>query len=284
MSKIIALVDGSIYSESVCEYASWISSRTSSSVDILHVLARHTASARSQNLSGNIALGARTTLLEELSETDALAAKKGQVRGREILNTAQSQLQELGVGQVQTLLRIGDIVEEVKEFEAEAQMVVIGKRGDSADFVKLNLGANLESIVRSCQKPVFLAARSFIKAERFLVAFDGGPSSQKAIDYIANSSLFSGLRCHLLHVGGESPKTEHSLMLAKHKIERSGLDVTTDVINGSAEAVIGNAVKAKDIGLLVMGAYGHSRIRNIIIGSTTTEMIHRCKIPIMLFR
>ena len=108
MSKIIALVDGSIYSESVCEYASWISSRTSSSVDILHVLARHTASARSQNLSGNIALGARTTLLEELSETDALATKKGQVRGREILNTAQSQLQELGVGQVQTLLRIGD--------------------------------------------------------------------------------------------------------------------------------------------------------------------------------
>ena len=188
------------------------------------------------------------------------------------------------MGQVQTLLRIGDIVEEVNKFESEAQMVVIGKRGDSADFVKLNLGANLESIVRSCQKPVFLAARSFIKAERFLVAFDGGPSSQKAVDYIANSSLFAGLRCHLLSVGVDSPKVERSLMLAKQKIEGSGLDVTIDVINGSAQVVIGNAVKAKDIGLLVMGAYGHSRIRSIIIGSTTTEMIHRCKIPIMLFR
>ncbi len=32
------------------------------------------------------------------------------------------------------------------------------------------------------------------------------------------------------------------------------------------------------------GAYGHSRIRNLIIGSTTTEMIRSCKIPIVLFR
>jgi nucleotide-binding universal stress UspA family protein len=43
-------------------------------------------------------------------------------------------------------------------------------------------------------------------------------------------------------------------------------------------------VEAEDIGLLVMGAYGHSRIRNLIIGSTTTEMIRLCKIPVVLFR
>ena len=36
--------------------------------------------------------------------------------------------------------------------------------------------------------------------------------------------------------------------------------------------------------MLVMGAYGHSRIRNLIIGSTTTQMIGACKVPIMLFR
>jgi nucleotide-binding universal stress UspA family protein len=33
-----------------------------------------------------------------------------------------------------------------------------------------------------------------------------------------------------------------------------------------------------------MGAYGHSRIRNFIIGSTTTEMVRSVKIPVMLFR
>jgi len=38
------------------------------------------------------------------------------------------------------------------------------------------------------------------------------------------------------------------------------------------------------IDLLLMGAYGHSRIRNLIIGSTTTSMIRSCKIPVLLFR
>jgi len=33
-----------------------------------------------------------------------------------------------------------------------------------------------------------------------------------------------------------------------------------------------------------MGAYGHSRIRSLIIGSTTTEMIRSCKVPVALFR
>jgi nucleotide-binding universal stress UspA family protein len=33
-----------------------------------------------------------------------------------------------------------------------------------------------------------------------------------------------------------------------------------------------------------MGAYGHSRIRNLVIGSTTTSMIRNCRIPVMLFR
>ncbi|WP_346433142.1 universal stress protein [Breoghania sp.] len=36
--------------------------------------------------------------------------------------------------------------------------------------------------------------------------------------------------------------------------------------------------------LLVMDAYGHSRIRSFVIGSTTSEMMRSCKVPILLFR
>ncbi|MCF3974828.1 universal stress protein, partial [Paracoccus salsus] len=37
-------------------------------------------------------------------------------------------------------------------------------------------------------------------------------------------------------------------------------------------------------GLLVMGAYGHSRIRSLIIGSTTTAMVQSVKMPVLLYR
>jgi nucleotide-binding universal stress UspA family protein len=47
--------------------------------------------------------------------------------------------------------------------------------------------------------------------------------------------------------------------------------------------LIASAVETDDIDLLVMGAYGHSRIRRLIIGSTTAEMIRLCRIPVLLF-
>jgi nucleotide-binding universal stress UspA family protein len=33
-----------------------------------------------------------------------------------------------------------------------------------------------------------------------------------------------------------------------------------------------------------MGAYGHSPIRNFIVGSTTTEMIRTIHVPVLLVR
>jgi len=57
--KVIALVDGSIYSASVCEHAAWIAQRTDAPVELLHVLGRREA-AETQDLSGSIKLGART--------------------------------------------------------------------------------------------------------------------------------------------------------------------------------------------------------------------------------
>lgn len=45
-SKIIAFVDGSIYSASVCEHAAWVASRTGWPVGILHVLGRREGGRR----------------------------------------------------------------------------------------------------------------------------------------------------------------------------------------------------------------------------------------------
>ena len=52
--KLIALVDGSTYSRSVCEYAGWIAGRTGAAVELLNVLGRRETA--SSDLSGSIAL------------------------------------------------------------------------------------------------------------------------------------------------------------------------------------------------------------------------------------
>lgn len=280
--NIVVLVDGSIYSKSVCENAAWIANRTGASIELLHVLGRRETS--SSDLSGAIALGARTALLEELSTLDEQRAKLAQKRGRAILEDAETILKVAGVQKVTPRLRNGDLVETVSEIESGASLIVVGKRGEAADFARLHLGSNLERVARSSTKPVYVAARAFRPISRVLLAYDGGPSAMKAVDHVARSPLFAGLDIRLLTVGQDTPDARRRLDGAVTTLGAGGHHAVADLLPGQPERVIADAVDRDGIDLLVMGAYGHSRIRSLIIGSTTAEMLRACKIPVLLFR
>ncbi|SLN30737.1 universal stress protein [Oceanibacterium hippocampi] len=284
MSHVIALVDGSLYAHSVCDHAAWIAGRTGASVELLHVLGRREAPAADADLSGSIALGARTALLQELTALDAERAKLSQRRGRAILEDAKARIESAGGCAVTTRLRFGDVVETVAELEADADMVVIGKRGEAADFARGHLGSNLERVARASHRPVLVAARAFRPIARVLIAYDGGTSSMKAVDHVARSPLFAGLACTLLSAGPDNPETARGLANARAMLEAGGHAAETAMVPGQPETVISEAVEASGIDLLVMGAYGHSRIRSLILGSTTTQMIQLCRIPVLLFR
>lgn len=281
--KIIALVDGSIYSESVCHHAAWIAQRTAAPVELIHVLGRREAPDK-RDLSGAIRLGARTQLMEELAELDAQRAKLVGHRGRAILEDARAIVDRDGVTDITTRLRHGDIVEAISEIEGEARVIVIGKRGEAADFAKGHLGSNLERIVRAAHRPVFVAARAFKPIESVLVAYDGGASAMKAVDHIARSPLFAQLAITVVTVGKETPQVRKGLADAEALLKAAGIRAETRVLPGQPETELGRIVEEDGFGMVVMGAYGHSRIRSLVIGSTTTEMVRSCKVPVVLMR
>lgn len=281
--KIIALVDGSIYSASVCDHAAWVAGRTGAPVELLHVLGRREG-PQTQDLSGAIRLGARTALMEELANLDAERSKLMAQRGRAILEDAHAILIRDGVAEITTRLRHGDIVETVAEAGTDAAMILIGKRGEAADFAKGHLGSNLERIVRASPMPVLVASRAFKPVAKVLLAYDGGVSARKAVDHIARDPLFAGLSVHLVTVGSASPEVTKGLADAATRLQDAGLTVETAVIQGQPETALGRTVESEGFDMVVMGAYGHSRIRSLIIGSTTTEMIRSCKVPVLLIR
>ncbi|WP_439527083.1 universal stress protein, partial [Roseovarius mucosus] len=241
-------------------------------VELLHVLGRREG-AGTHDRSGAIALGARTALLNELAALDAERAKLMMERGRAILDDASAILDRAGVTQITTRLRYGDIVETMAEVEADARVIVIGKRGEAADFATEHLGSNLERIVRSSRRPVFVASRAFRPIAKVLVAFDGGISALKAIDHIARSPVFQGLAVHVVTVGTASGQVTKGLENAKATLRAAGIDAETSTLPGQPETALAQLVEDAGFDMLVMGAYGHSRIRSLIIGSTTTAMI-----------
>lgn len=282
MSNIIALVDGSEYSESVCHYASWIAGRLGASVDLYHVLGRREGG--NDDLSGALKLGARSSILAELTELDAQRAKLSQAQGRAILDDAKALIEGDGVGDVTPHLRIGDIVETVTSQEAGAEMIVVGKRGEAAGFAKQHLGSNIERITRAASKPVFVANRAYRPVQSILIAFDGGISAMKAIDYVAHNPLFAGLACTVVTVGVPNADGKQRLEQARATLAAGGHAAEVKIIAGQPEKALGELVEAGGYDLLVMGAYGHSRIRSLIIGSTTAQMLRTCKVPVVLMK
>ncbi|MCC5995704.1 MAG: universal stress protein [Oceanicaulis sp.] len=284
MTHIIALIDGSVYAASVCDHAAWAASKTDASVELLHVLGRRDTSSHPANLSGNLTLGARSDLLEKLARHDAERAKLAKERGRVILDAARAGLEAAGVTGVTAQLRQGDIVEAVQEVEARADLIVLGKRGEAADYARGHLGSNLERIVRAASKPVMVVSKAFEPVTRAMVAYDGGPSADRAVAHLAKGRLLTGVAIEIVSAGDETPERRARLEAAADALRAGGHDVTASIIPGKAEEVLSQRLTERGAGLLVMGAYGHSRIRNLVIGSTTTEMLRSCAGPVMLFR
>ncbi|WP_111734476.1 universal stress protein [Roseovarius amoyensis] len=282
-NTLIALVDGSAYSESVCHHAAWIAGKNGWKVKIYHVMGRRQG-VEKQDLSGAIRLGARTRLLEQLSKLDAERAKLSHEHGRAILEDAKAVIQADGDIEVETRLRQGDLVETVTAKEETGDMIVIGKRGEAAGVAMEHLGSNLERIVRASHKPVFVANRAFRPIGKVLVAFDGGSSALKAVDYIYRSPLFAGLTISLVFAGRETPEIRKALENAAATLKAGGFEAEIIIRDGEPEKVLAQITTKDKHELLVMGAYGHSRVRSLVIGSTTTEMIRSCRVPVLIMR
>ncbi len=283
MTKVLACVDVSVYAISVADHAAWAARRMDASVSILHVIGRKERGDL-LDLSGALGVDANAQLLDSLAKSDEQSAKLAQERGRALLDMSRTRLTEQGVTEVDVKFRHGSFVDTVAECEEDVSLIVIGKRGASADFAQMHIGSNLERVVRSAKRPILVASREWKGIRRVLLAYDGGPSARKALEYMASKPLFGELEFHVVTVGDDTPANRQRLEEATRVLGGRGEAVVSKLLPGEPTKVIGDYVRAEGIDLLAIGAYGHSAVRNLLVGSTTSAMIRTCLIPLMLFR
>ncbi len=286
MKKIIACLDASPHGDSVCTVSQWAATATKLPVALLHVVAPHSERAAGGDLSGQIGLGAKSDLLEELTRLDQEHGKLEQKKGQLILDHARETLEAGGLGEIESLHRRGALLETIAELEGDADLIVIGKRGEGAGSNLAHLGSNLERLVRSAHVPILVAPRVVERTpKRFLLAYDGSEMSNKAVEYAVGSPLLKGLEGHILMVGEQGDMAQEALDEASSKLQAAGYSVSASIEGGdSVDSVVNGYIQSHNIDLLVMGAYGHSRIRSFLLGSTTTAQILHSKVPILLFR
>jgi nucleotide-binding universal stress UspA family protein len=284
MTRILACTDGSLYAESILDHAAWAATRMGgASVRVLHVLDRPPAEGPVDR-SGALGFDTSDELLRELAELDEARGKVALKRGRAMLAAAEQRLRAAGIAEVSVLQRHGSLVDTVLEFEADADLLVIGKRGEAADFAAGHLGANLERVLRTSIRPVLVASRAFKPIRRFAIAYDGSSFAKKMVEHVARSAVLAGLECHIVAVSSAGETGAAALEQPAAILARAGKAATATMLQGETEQAIAGHVVGAGIDLLVMGAYGHGRIRTMILGSTTTALLRSCRIPVLVFR
>lgn len=283
MSHVIACIDGSQSTLAVCDYAAWASQRLNAPLTFLHVLDHQQYPAKA-NLSGNIGLGSREHLLQELAALDEQRGKLALEQGRLMLDAAKARAIADGVAQPQVRQRHGDLVESLRELEDDTRLLVIGKQGATSDSLSQLVGGHLESVIRTMHRPILVTPGHFKAPQSLMLAFDGSATSQKGVEMLATSPLFRGLPIHLVMVGADTRDHWVQLESACDVLAVAGFTVHNAILAGEVEPVLHAYQAEHDIDLLVMGAYGHSRIRQLLVGSTTTSMIRTTITPLLLLR
>lgn len=287
MKNILLCTDGSSYAENIYKYGAWIAQKLDAEINVLSVTDIRTQQAISTgNLSGSIGLGASDELLQKLVELEHEKAKLNHQRAKLILKTAAEFLKNEGITNIKLTHKTGFLVDSLQEFEQNADLIILGKRGENADFASTHLGANLERIIRSSHKPCFVIPREFKPIDKVLIAYDGSFTGDKILKFLRENPLVKDLELHILTVakGGTENTYQEKLNQAVSQLKESGFNPQFSLVQGDAEKVIFNYITQNNINFLIMGAYGHSRIRHLIIGSTTMQLLRSTRIPVLLFR
>lgn len=285
MTKIVACIDGSNAAMAVCDAAAWASQRLNAPLDLLHVLDKSEyIKGEGQNLSGNIGLGSREHLLEELVELEEKRSRLALEHGKAMLQDARQRAQQNGATEVTTHQRHGDLIGTLVDLQDNTRMLVIGRQGEAHEKQAHSLGSHLENVIRSVHRPLLVTLPGFNAPQKFMIAYDGSATASKALEKVAESDLLKGLPCHLVMVAEKDNEHQSQLNAAAARLREVGFDVSPALLQGAVEPALHQYQQTNNIDLMVMGAYGHSRIRQFLLGSNTAKMVRMSDVPLLLLR
>ena len=281
MKNLLICTDGSNYSQECCRYGAWLAKQAKAHVEVLYVTdLRQFEVPVVADLSGSLGIQPFEGMVTHLQEVEEQKAEF-------VKDSALSIFEAAGLSdRVQFHYETGLLVDAIDAYAARADLVLLGKRGENVNFATKHLGSMLERVVRSLSKPCLVTPRKFRPIDHVAVAYDGSPSCKEALEFMSKVELFSAFNLQLIVVNEGRHEDEAAKLLAEAEVmlNRFSLYPACQVLNGVAETAIADYVKQTKVDLLVAGAYGHTRIRELLIGSTTTALLRNCHVPVLCFR
>jgi len=268
-------LDGSAHAATATELAIGLARRLGAVVHGIHVIdATFLEGAFITDISGamgfepflNLQSQVRTSL-EELGAT---------VKAR-----FEERCQGSGVESTFQLARAG-VVRGILDAAKLADLVVVGQRGINARYHDDLLGPTAGALLRRSPVPVLLVPESAALPRRPLVAWDGSPKAIRALHHAAELCRGLGAALEVLTVDDNEERAAARLAEASAYLAPFGVEAVLRREGGEAvEQVLLLQLATGAADLLCLGAHGHSRMVELVLGSTTDFLARRAPVPVL---
>jgi nucleotide-binding universal stress UspA family protein len=277
IKRILVGIDMSGHSRVAQSYAFYLSRRLGASLIGLHVIDIVSIEGSFfHDISGSLGLEPYLDYSSKMREV--LTA-----RGQAILDQFAQAARREGVA-IETALEIGIVANQICERAKSADISMIGHRGVNERFSTGLLGSTAESVARKCPRPLFVSPRVFREIRRPVLAYDGSQRAARAMRAAAEISALLEVPLAVITVARDPRLGQKVLDEARTYLESHRISTEFQLIGGNAHEEIIAFLKKYDADLLFIGAYGHSRIIEMVIGSNTEYVMRNAECPLFLSR
>lgn len=180
----------------------------------------------------------------------------------------------------------GEILSAVRLHGRYGDLVVVGQEGD--DDEKIVYRGLPDGLALELGRPIlvvpYIGAPERI-GRRTLIAWNGSREAARAVND-ALPLLEDAETVDVLVINpepnrtGDLPGADICLHLARHGVKAQAEHaVASDIDVGD---VLLSRAADKDADLIVMGAYGHSRLREIVLGGATKHLLKHMTVPVLM--
>jgi nucleotide-binding universal stress UspA family protein len=199
-----------------------------------------------------------------------------------LIGTLRKRLKENGIKFEADKIE-GDPVEVICDVSRQVDLVIMGARGDYARWGDRLLGATLESVSHQNHSPLLIAGQVYKDFNSIICAYDRSESSNTGLKLSAYLAEQLNLPIEVLTIHDDARERDKILEEARVYLEPYKLKSQFRHEAGDpAKTLIQVTKDVPDPALLVMGSFGHSRIREAILGSTTVQVMRKAYKPILL--
>jgi nucleotide-binding universal stress UspA family protein len=219
----------------------------------------------------------------------ALRRAEDEIWGKKVLANFEAAAAKAGLSKRESRYAVGDPREVLDLHARYADLIVVGQADPNADGAR-DAASRVEETILSCGRPVLLIPYIGLLApvgRRVIIAWDASREATRAVSDAlpmlarADKVMVVTVDAEPSPYGhGQLPGADLALFLSRHGLDVEALHV------GSSGVRVGetllNQASDRNADLMVMGCYGHSRMRELILGGATRTMLQSMPIPVLM--